>query len=170
MKGSQRDAKMSETDHASFMRQAIALAYAGMAGGHGGPFGAVIVREGAVIGQGHNRVLSSKDPTAHAEVTAIRDASARAQKFDLSGSTIYVSGMPCPMCMAAIFWARIGAVYYGCGAEDAAAIGFDDAAFYAELAKPEAERKTPAVQYTPCLEEARECYAHWANMPEKVPY
>ncbi len=160
---------MSE-DHEGFMRQAIALAYEGMNGGHGGPFGAVIVRDGAVIGRGHNRVLSACDPTAHAEVTAIRDASANVQKFDLSGSVIYVNGLPCPMCMAAIFWARIGKVYYGCKAEDAAAIGFDDEAFYVELAKPPLERETPAVQVVAGSQEALGSYEAWLKREARIHY
>ena len=158
------------TDHAAFMRTAIALAHQGMQGGHGGPFGAGIVRDGKVIGRGHNRVLSSKDPTAHAEVTAIRDASANERQFDLSGTTIYVNGLPCPMCMSAIFWARIDKVYYGCAPEDAEEIGFDDQEFYRQLAKPAAERSTPAIQLTECYDEAKECYAAWANLATKIPY
>jgi tRNA(Arg) A34 adenosine deaminase TadA len=161
---------MTETDDAGFMRQAIALAYKGMEGGHGGPFGAVIVRDGRVIGEGHNRVLSACDPTAHAEVTAIRDASAKEKSFDLSGSVIYVNGLPCPMCMSAIFWARIGKVYYGCLPEDAAAIGFDDQAFYEELAKPPTERKTPAVQFTEVYEEAKACYGAWLLRESRIHY
>jgi tRNA(Arg) A34 adenosine deaminase TadA len=161
---------MSEQDHAGFMRNAIALAYEGMQGGHGGPFGAVIVRDGKIIGQGHNRVLSAIDPTAHAEVTAIRDAAKNVQNFDLSGSEIFVNGMPCPMCMSAIFWARIGKVYYGCGPEDAAAIGFDDHRFYVELAKPPAERDTPAVQMTECYDEAKQSYSAWLTRDARIPY
>jgi tRNA(Arg) A34 adenosine deaminase TadA len=162
---------MTETDdHVRFMRHAIALAYQGMAGGHGGPFGAVIVQHGEIIGQGHNRVLSSKDPTAHAEMTAIRDAAKTLQKFDLSGAEIYINGMPCPMCMSAIFWARIGKVFYGCGPEDAEAIGFDDDEFYRELAKPPAERSVPALQLTECYAEARACYQVWADSDKKIPY
>ncbi len=152
------------------MRQAIALAYEGMNGGHGGPFGAVIVRDGVVVGKGHNRVLSSIDPTAHAEVTAIRDAAKNQGKFDLSGTTIFVNGLPCPMCMSAIFWARIDKVYYGCKPEDAAAIGFDDQAFYEELAKPPTERNTPAVQLTECYDEARACYGAWLEREARVHY
>jgi guanine deaminase len=158
------------TDHAGFMRQAIALAYEGMEGGHGGPFGAVIVRDGKVIGQGHNRVLSAIDPTAHAEVTAIRDASAKEKKFDLSGSVIYVNGLPCPMCMSSIFWARIDKVYYGCTPEDASAIGFDDQKFYVELAKPPMERDTPAEQMRECYDEARACYGAWLTRDARIPY
>jgi tRNA(Arg) A34 adenosine deaminase TadA len=160
----------ADSDHVKFMRHAIALAYQGMAGGHGGPFGAVIVQHGEIIGQGHNRVLSSKDPTAHAEMTAIRDAAKTLQKFDLSGAEIYINGMPCPMCMSAIFWARIGKVFYGCGPEDAEAIGFDDDAFYRELAKPPAERTVPAIQLTECYPEARACYQVWADNDKKIPY
>lgn len=158
------------TDHAGFMREALALAYEGMNGGHGGPFGAVIVRDGKIIGSGHNRVLSATDPTAHAEVTAIRDAAKNTQNFDLSGSTIYVNGLPCPMCMSAIFWARIGKVYYGCSPEDAAAIGFDDKKFYEELAKPPAARETPAEQLTECYGEARDCYGAWLLREARIPY
>jgi tRNA(Arg) A34 adenosine deaminase TadA len=157
-------------DHETFMRHAIALAYTGMAGGHGGPFGAVIVKNGEIIGQGHNRVLSTNDPTAHAEVTAIRDASKNLNQFDLSGSEIYVNGMPCPMCMSAIFWARIGKVYYGCSAADTETIGFDDDEFYRELAKPPLERNTPAVQLTALRDEAMGTYHTWVNNASRTPY
>jgi tRNA(Arg) A34 adenosine deaminase TadA len=141
-----------------------------MQGGHGGPFGAVIVQDGAVIGQGHNRVLSSNDPTAHAEITAIRDASAKLQKFDLSGTEIYVNGMPCPMCMAAIFWARIERVNYACAPADAEVIGFDDAEFYRQLEKPPEERSVPALQMVQHVEAGRECFKFWAELETKVPY
>jgi tRNA(Arg) A34 adenosine deaminase TadA len=161
---------MDQVDDVGFMRQAIALAVEGMNGGHGGPFGAVIVRGGKAIGKGHNRVLSACDPTAHAEVTAIRDASKNEQKFDLSGSVIYVNGLPCPMCMSAIFWARIDKVYYGCAAEDAAAIGFDDHKFYVELAKPLAQRDTPAIQLTECYEDAKRSYAGWLTRANRTAY
>jgi tRNA(Arg) A34 adenosine deaminase TadA len=158
------------TDHATFMRQAIGLAYEGMKGGHGGPFGAVIVKDGKVIGQGHNRVLSATDPTAHAEVTAIRDAAKNLQNFDLSGSEIFVNGLPCPMCMSAIFWARIEKVYYGCTPADAEAIGFDDQEFYRELAKPIEDRKVKLEQVTECYAEARASYQAWADAEEKTHY
>ncbi|WP_298283326.1 nucleoside deaminase [Acidocella sp.] len=156
--------------HDDFMRRAIELAETGMRGGHGGPFGAVIVKNGVVVGEGHNRVLSSNDPTAHAEVSAIRDASARMGAFDLSGCEIYVNGMPCPMCMAAVFWARIGRVYYACGAEDAEAIKFDDAAFYRELAKPPAERAVPAIQMSGHRDAAYKVYEDWLALPARVHY
>ena len=157
-------------EHEKFMRHAIALAYTGMAGGHGGTFGAVIVKDGEIIGQGHNRVLSSKDPTAHAEMTAIRDAAKTVHHFDLSGSEIFINAMPCPMCMSAIFWARIEKVYYACPAEDAAAIGFDDAEFYHQLALPPEQRKVPAVQMVESRDEGLACFRVWADNPQKVSY
>ncbi len=164
-------ATMTDTSQQeAFMRHAIALAYQGMASGHGGPFGAVIVKDGEIVGQGHNRVLSSKDPTAHAEVTAIRDASKNLHRFDLSDCEIFVNGLPCPMCMSAIFWARISKVHYGCTAADAEAIGFDDEEFYRQLAKPLEERATPAIQLTSLHEEALACYKTWADNDSRIPY
>ncbi len=152
------------------MKRAIELARQGMAGGHGGPFGAVVVRDGKVVGEGHNRVLSSVDPTAHAEVTAIRDAAKNEAKFDLSGTVIYVNGMPCPMCMSSIFWARIGKVFYACAPEDAEKIGFDDQEFYRQLEKPPAERATPAIQLTEFVDEAREAYHGWLELETRTAY
>ena len=162
---------MTETSEAAqFMRHAIALAYQGMSGGHGGPFGAVIVKDGEIVGQGHNRVLSSSDPTAHAEVTSIRDASKNLQHFDLSGAEIYVNALPCPMCMSAIFWARIGKVHYGATPADVAAIGFDDQAFYEELAKPAEQRKVPAVTVPECYDEAVAGLKAWTEIDSRTPY
>jgi guanine deaminase len=160
----------TEDKDAEFMREAIAVAYKGMNGGHGGPFGAVIVKDGRVVGSGHNRVISSGDPTAHAEVTAIRDAARNLGTHDLSGTVIYVNGLPCPMCMAAIFWARIGKIYFGCTPEDAEAIGFDDQEFYRQLEKPLAARSVPTVQVESCYEDARACYQAWLEKPDRVPY
>jgi len=168
----QHGATMDETgtEQEKFMRHAIALAYQGMAGGHGGPFGAVIVRDGEIIGQGHNRVLSTRDPTAHAEMTAIRDAAKTANHFDLSGAEIYINALPCPMCMAAIFWARISKIHYACSAEDTATIGFDDAEFYHQLALPPAQRQVPAFQMVQSRDEGLACFQTWADNPAKVPY
>ncbi len=160
----------SEDDKKVFMRRAIELAYAGMDGGHGGPFGAVVVRDGRVVGEGHNRVLSSNDPTAHAEVTAIREASRALGRFDLSDCEIYVNGLPCPMCMAAIYWARIAKLYYACRPEDAEAIGFDDAEFYRELAKPVGARALAAERLGACYDEARACYDAWLERDDRTPY
>jgi guanine deaminase len=153
-----------------YMRQAVAVARAGMEGGHGGPFGAVIVRAGAIIGQGHNRVLSANDPTAHAEVTAIRTTCAALGTFDLSGTDIYINAMPCPMCMSAIFWARVERIFYACSAEETAAIGFDDQHFYEELARPPALRERPAVQMTEGAEAARALFADYLAGDNKRPY
>jgi len=162
---------MTETSEAAqFMRHAIALAYQGMSGGHGGPFGAVIVKDGEIVGQGHNRVLSSSDPTAHAEVTSIRDASKNLQHFDLSGCDIYVNALPCPMCMSAIFWARIGKVYYGSTPQDVAAIGFDDQAFYEQLALPPGQRKVPAIMVPECYDEAVAGLNAWTHIDSRIPY
>jgi len=160
----------AESDAARFTRHAIALAYQGMAGGHGGPFGAVIVKDGEIVGQGHNRVLSSNDPTAHAEVTAIRDASKNLGRFNLSDCEIYVNAMPCPMCMSAIFWSRIGKVHYGAPVQEAEKIGFDDEEFYRQLAKPLEERDVPVVLVTDCRDEALACLQSWIDNPARIPY
>src|SRR5476651_1509863 len=116
-----------------FMREAIRLSLSKMRGNHGGPFGAVVVRKGKIIGRGWNRVTSANDPTAHAEVTAIRDACRRLKTFRLDDCEIYTSCEPCPMCLAAIYWARLGKIHYGNGRADAARIGFDDAFLYDEI-------------------------------------
>lgn len=153
-----------------YMRRAIALAHAGMDGGHGGPFGAVIVRDGEIVGEGHNRVLSENDPTRHAEMVAIRDASQRLGRFDLADCEIYVNGAPCPMCMSGIYWARISKLWFACLPADAEAIGFDDDEFYRQLALPLHERTLPAEQVTACYDEALACYAAWADKADRTPY
>ena len=153
-----------------FMRAAIDLAYTGMRGGFGGPFGAVIVRGDKIVGGGHNRVLHDNDPTAHAEVTAIRAASKNLGTWDLSGCDIYVNGVPCPMCMTAVFWARIDKLYYACLPEDAEAIGFDDQEFYRQLASPLDERALPAEQIQSVYQEARDCYNAWLTKDDRTAY
>lgn len=117
------------TYQTEFMQQAIAEARAGIAGGHGGPFGAVVVKDGAIVASGHNCVLKNTDSTCHGEIDAIRKAEQRLQTYDLSGCELYTTGEPCPMCLAAILWANISKVYYGCTLEDNAKIGFRDAKF-----------------------------------------
>jgi guanine deaminase len=117
----------------NFMREAIKLADEGMASGRGGPFGCVVVRRGAIIGRGNNRVTSTNDPTAHAEVVAIRDACANLETFQLTDCELYTSCEPCPMCLSAIYWARIPTVYYGNTRQDAADIGFDDDFIYQQV-------------------------------------
>ncbi len=124
-----------------FMDEAIALAKQGVEGGHGGPFGAVVVKGGVVIGRGFNKVTSCNDPTAHAEVTAIREACQTVKHFSLEGCEIYTSCEPCPMCLGAIYWARLSAIYCAATRKDAAANGFDDEYFYQEIAKAPQQRQ-----------------------------
>jgi tRNA(Arg) A34 adenosine deaminase TadA len=129
-------------DEAGFMRRAIALSCEGVRAG-GGPFGAVVVQGGRIIGEGRNAVVPGRDPTAHAEVVAIRAACAAAGTHDLSGAVIYTSCEPCPMCLGAVWWARIREIVYANDRADAAAIGFDDAAIYEEVARPLHARTLP---------------------------
>jgi len=129
-----------------FMERAVELGGNGMRGGDGGPFGAVVVRDGEIIGEGWNRVLATNDPTAHGEVVAIRDACGKAADFSLEGCEIYTTGQPCPMCLGAIHWARISAIYYGFSIGDAAEIGFDDREFFKQFSLPASERAIPEQQ------------------------
>jgi guanine deaminase len=151
-----------------FMQQAIALAVENVSSGRGGPFGAVIVKDGKVIATGANQVTATHDPTAHAEVTAIRNACTALAGFQLEGCDIYTSCEPCPMCLAAIYWARCRTIYYGCTAEDAAKAGFDDAYLYAEMKKPLEERTLPIVNL--CRDDAGMAFAAWMDSPMKVEY
>ncbi len=149
------------------MRKAIALAVENVRNG-GGPFGAVIVRDGKVLATGVNRVTANNDPTAHAEVSAIRAACKKLKTFDLSGSEIYTSCEPCPMCLGSIYWARIGHVYCGCNQDDADKIGFSDRFIYKELEKPMSDRE---LQQTFILhEEALEAFKEWEDKTDKVRY
>ena len=151
-----------------FMREAIKLAEAGMRNGRGGPFGCVIVRAGQVVARGNNRVTSTNDPTAHAEITAIREACGALDKFSLEDCALYTSCEPCPMCLAAIYWARIPTVFYGNTRADAAAIGFDDDFIYQQIPLPPEQR---AIAMQPLLrDEAKTAFAEWAAMPDKVRY
>jgi guanine deaminase len=150
------------------MLRAIHLARTGMIRGDGGPFGAVIVRDGEIIGEGCNRVLVTLDPTAHGEITAIRDACARVASFSLEGAEIYTTGQPCPMCLGAIHWARIRAIHYGFSIEDAAAIGFDDREFFRQFALPPAQRSIPETSC--CREESLALAREYLNLPDKRPY
>lgn len=130
----------------TFLREAIRLSMEKMQDNEGGPFGAVIVRDGKVVGCGWNRVTSTNDPTAHAEVVAIREACSHLKTFSLAGCEIYSSCEPCPLCLAAIYWSRLDRIYYAATCDDAAAAGFDDRVFYRELAKPAGERSIPMEQ------------------------
>lgn len=151
-----------------FMMRAIELARHGMLRGDGGPFGAVVVRDGEIIGEGWNRVLSGHDPTAHGEVMAIRDACARMGGFSLEGCEIHTTGEPCPMCLGAILWARIGRVFHGFRIEDAARAGFDDRAFYREMALPKEQRFLPMAQR--CAEESRALLDEYLALPGRIYY
>ena len=150
------------------MKRAVARSLKGIELGHGGPFGAVIVRNGAVVGEGWNEVLHTKDPTAHAEVVAIRDACRRLASYDLSGCEVYASCEPCPMCLGAIYWARIGRVYYSVNRRDAAGIEFLDEFIYEDLAKPLDERSLPTV-HVPC-DGALDAFAAWMRRLGHVTY
>ncbi len=152
------------------MRRAIDLCHAGMEKGAGGPFGAVVVKDGLIVGEGHNRVLETNDPTAHAEVVAIRDAAARLGDFSLEGCVMYCIGLSCPMCMASIYWSRIDKLYYVLPPEEAEDIGFDDKYFFDELAKPVEERDFPVEQMGGLYDEAREVYRSWKVKEDKTPY
>ncbi|MFC7522892.1 nucleoside deaminase [Parapedobacter sp. GCM10030251] len=134
--------RITESD-LSFLKQAVELAEEGVRGNHGGPFGCLIVKGGQIIGSGYNRVLSDKDPTAHAEIVAIRSACAHLGNFQLSGCTLYTSCEPCPMCLGAIYWARPERVWYAATRMDAAAAGFDDAFIYEEIIHSINDRKIP---------------------------
>ena len=155
-----------DQDH--YMRAAIGLADEGLRNKRGGPFGCVIVRQGEIVGRGNNRVTSTNDPTAHAEVTAIRDACARLQTFQLTDCELYTSCEPCPMCLSAIYWARIPTVYYGNTRQDAAAIGFDDDFIYQQVPLPPEKR---AIRMQPLLrEEALGSFRQWAAVEDKIKY
>jgi guanine deaminase len=154
--------------HSEFMQQAIALAVENVASGRGGPFGAVIVKDGKVIATGVNQVTATNDPTAHAEVTAIRSACEVLGTFQLEGCDVYTSCEPCPMCLAAIYWARCRTIYFGNTAADAAKVGFDDSFLYDEMKKPLSERGIPIVQMLP--DEAWASFAAWRDAPNKVLY
>jgi guanine deaminase len=151
-----------------FLRRAIALATQNVATGKGGPFGAVIARDGKIVGEGANSVTSSNDPTAHGEVNAIRAAAKALGTFTLSGCELYTSCEPCPMCLAAAYWARLDVVYYGASAADAARAGFDDAFLYAELRKGTPRRKLRSTQLLG--DEAWASFAAWIASPNKIEY
>lgn len=151
-----------------FMEQAIALATENVTSGAGGPFGAVIVRDGKVIASGVNRVTTTNDPTAHAEVVAIRNACAELKTFRLDGCEIYTSCEPCPMCLAAIYWAHCNAIFYGNTARDAADAGFDDEHLYDELKRPIDGRRIPTINML--RDKAISSFDAWKTSTNKVHY
>ncbi len=151
-----------------FLLRAIELAVQNVEERRGGPFGALIVRDGTIIAEGTNLVTASLDPTAHAEVVAIRKACAALQTFELTGCVVYTSCEPCPMCLAAIYWARAEKVYFAAGREDAAAAGFDDEFLYRELSLPVGQRSLPMEQEL--REEAIAALDAWRNDNGKIRY
>ena len=151
-----------------FMRRAIELAQKGIDANDGGPFGAVVVKDGEIIGEGWNCVTSNNDPTAHAEVSAIRKACQKLGTFQLNDCVIYTSCEPCPMCLGAIYWARPDKVFYGCTREDAAQIGFDDQFIYDEIGKNLDQRQ---IQITTLgRQEALEVFQNWSKKIDKTAY
>lgn len=151
-----------------FMERAIRLAMENVERGTGGPFGAVVVRNGKIVAEAANTVTPDNDPTAHAEVNAIRKACREMGTFQLKGCEIYCSCEPCPMCLGAIYWARPERVYYACTKEDAAGVGFDDSFIYREIGMPQAERSIP---FEHCREEeAGEEFILWDTRPDKTAY
>jgi len=154
--------------HPDFMLEAIRLSKEGLDQGHGGPFGCVIVKDGMIIGRGNNKVTSTNDPTAHAEMVAIREACQYLNSFQLEGCEIYTSCEPCPMCLGAIYWARPTKVYYGCSKEDAALIDFDDSFIYTEISKPAEDRHVVMEQLL--RDEALKVFEDWAAKDDKMKY
>ena len=157
-----------KTEDQRYLKRAIDLSRQHMEEGAGGPFGAVIVRDGKVLAEGWNQVSSSIDPSAHAEVTAIRRACQAVGDFALEGATLYTSCEPCPMCLASAYWARVSRIVFANTRQDAAEIGFDDSLIYAESPKPVSERLIP-MDHLPSLE-ARAVVDAWADKPDKIRY
>ena len=155
---------MNET----FMREAIRLSTEAMRRGEGGPFGAVVVKDGEIIGRGCNQVTGSNDPTAHAEVVAIREACRRLNTFRLNDCDLYASCEPCPMCLSAAYWARINRLFFAATRRDAAEAGFDDEMLYREIPLPSSSRSLPTVQLL--RESALAAFSEWRSKLDKIPY
>ena len=158
---------MTDKDR-EFMQRAIDLARLGMDEGWGGPFGAVIVKDGKIVGEGHNKVIRENDPTAHAEMIAIREAAKNLQSFQLEGCTIYTTCEPCPMCLGAIYWARPEKVCYACTSHDAAEIAFDDHFIYEELGKNKENRMITFQGFM--RQDALVLFKSWKEKPDKTLY
>jgi len=152
----------------SFMARAIQISLENVQSGSGGPFGAVIVRDGSIIAEGVNSVTAKNDPTAHAEITVIREACSKLATFSLPGCEIYTSCEPCPMCLGAIYWAHLSRIYFGNVAADASKIGFDDSFIYRDFAQPLSSRKIPMIQMM--HDEALAAFQAWQKKPNKIPY
>jgi|SRR5690242_14337591 tRNA(Arg) A34 adenosine deaminase TadA len=156
------------TREEKFMNEAIALSGTGMEQGEGGPFGCVIVKDDQIIGRGNNKVLSTNDPTAHAEIIAIREACKNLNSFQLEDCEVYTSCEPCPMCLGAIYWARPKVIYYANTRTDAANIGFDDSMIYDEISTELEKRKIPVINI--CRQQANETFARWQQKEDKKIY
>jgi tRNA(Arg) A34 adenosine deaminase TadA len=155
-------------DQRQFMTESIKLARHNIANGNGGPFGAVVVKDGKIIAKGSNHVTTWNDPTAHAEIVAIREACSTLKSFQLDGCDIYCSCEPCPMCLGAIYWSRPSRIFYAAGKEDAANAGFDDDFIYRELDRKPAGRSIPARQFM--REDALSVFNDWIIADKKIPY
>lgn len=154
--------------HEAFMEQAIKLAVDGVLEGHGGPFGAIVVKDGKVIGKGNNHVTSTNDPTAHAEVMAIREACQHLRSFQLDGCVLYTSCEPCPMCLGAIYWSRLDKVYYSATRHMAAYHGFDDSFIYNEVNLNFSQRKIPFIQVS--SQKGIIPFREWNNKDNRIEY
>ena len=152
----------------TFMKEAINEAAKSIEYKNGGPFGAVVVKDGKVLGRGHNQVTANNDPTAHAEIIAIREACKTLDTFNLEGCEIYASCEPCPMCLGSIYWANISKLYYAATKEDASKAEFSDAHFYEEIALPKNERKLQSIQLM--REDAVKVFEKWIETENKIPY
>jgi guanine deaminase len=154
-----------------FMQRVLELSQHGMQSGHGGPFGCVIVQDGSIVGEAHNEVLSSNDPTAHAELLAVRRASGKLKTFNLTGCELYTNGAPCCMCASSMLWARIDRAYYVLSMEDSRAIGLGDEPFYEELARPLDQRQIiPMIQQPELRQQARAVFQLWTEKPDKIAF
>lgn len=150
------------------MQRAISLAIESVREGKGGPFAALVVKDGEILAEGTNQVTSTNDPTAHAEMLAIREACRKLGHFELKGCEIYTTCEPCPMCLGAIYWARPERVYFGGTAADAAKIGFDDSLIYRQIRAPVSRRRIPMIRLM--REQALEAFRVWENQKDKIPY
>lgn len=155
-------------DKRKYMELAIAMAADNLKNSNGGPFGAIVVKDGEIVGRGVNRVTTTNDPTAHAEVVAIRDAAKNLQTFNLEGCEIYSSCEPCPMCLGAIYWARINMLYFAGTKDDAAKAEFDDSVIYKEFCLPKEKRFIPSSQMM--REDAIKVFEEWIRSEDKTPY
>lgn len=155
-------------DHKYYMSEAVKAALKGMNADQGGPFGCIVVKDGEIVGRGNNKVTSTNDPTAHAEVIAIRQACKNLETFQLDNCVIYTSCEPCPMCLGAIYWARPKKVYFGSNQQDAASVGFDDKFIYTEISLPYKKRSIPFEQCARDL--ALEPFEQWDKKEDKIEY